>query len=78
VVKGEVELAVISPPAILAEPGAELVGILPAELQNYVVYTAGVSAATGEADAARALLRYLTTPEAMVVMKAKGLEPVVP
>lgn len=78
VAKGEVELAVISPPAILAEPGAELVGILPKELQQYVVYTAGVSAAAREADAGSALLKYLTTPAAMTVMKAKGLEPVVP
>ena len=78
VAKGEVELAVISPPAILAEPGAELVGILPKELQNYIVYTAGVSAAAKEADAAKALLKYLTTPAAMLVMTSKGLEPVVP
>jgi len=78
VAKGEVELAVISPPAILAEPGVELVGIMPKELQQYVVYTAGVSAAAKEADAAKALLKYLTTPAAMSVMKAKGLEPIVP
>ena len=78
VANGEVELAVISPPAILAEPGAELVGILPKELQNYVVYTAGVSATAKDADAAKALLKYLTTPAAMSVMKSKGLEPVAP
>jgi molybdate transport system substrate-binding protein len=78
VANGEVELAVISPPAILAEPGAELVGILPKELQNYVVYTAGVSAATKDADAAKVLIKYLTTPAAMSVMKSKGLEPVAP
>jgi molybdate transport system substrate-binding protein len=78
VAKGEVELAVISPPAILAEPGAELVGILPKELQNYVVYTAGISAATKAADAAKSLLKHLTAPAAILVMKAKGLEPVEP
>jgi molybdate transport system substrate-binding protein len=78
VARGEVELAVISPPAILAEPGAELVGILPKELQNYVVYTAGVSAGAKEADAAKALLMHLTTPAALSVMKSKGLEPVEP
>jgi len=78
VANGEVDLAVISPPAILADPGVELVGILPKELQHYVVYTAGVSAAAKEADAAKALLKYLTTPAAVSVMKSKGLEPVVP
>ncbi|MEO7726733.1 MAG: substrate-binding domain-containing protein [Burkholderiales bacterium] len=78
VAKGEVELAVISPPAILANPGVELVGLMPKELQQYVVYTAGVSAAAKDADAAKALLKYLTTPSAMLVMKTKGLEPIVP
>jgi molybdate transport system substrate-binding protein len=75
---GEVQLAVISPPAILADPGVELVGILPPELQNYVVYTAGISAASRDAGAGKALLAYLTTPKALAVMKAKGLEPVAP
>jgi molybdate transport system substrate-binding protein len=78
VAKGEVELAVISPPAILAEPGVELVGLLPKALQKYIVYTAGVSAASREADAAKAPLNFLTTPAAMSVMKSKGLEPVEP
>ena len=78
VASGEVELAVISPPAILAEPGAELVGILPKELQNYVVYTAGVGAAAKDADAAKALLEFLTTPAARSAMKSKGLEPALP
>ena len=75
---GEVELAVISPPAILADPGAALVGILPKELQSYVVYTGGVSTVARNTDAAQALLMYLTTPAAVLVMKARGLEPVVP
>jgi molybdate transport system substrate-binding protein len=69
---------VISIPTILAEPGAELVGTLPKELQHYVVYSAGISAAAKEADAAQALLKHLTTPAAMSVMNSKGLEPVAP
>jgi len=78
VAKGEVEMAVISIPVILAEPGAELVGLLPKELQHYVVYTAGVSAAAKQPDAAKALLKHLTTPAAISVMKSKGLEPATP
>jgi molybdate transport system substrate-binding protein len=78
VAKGDAELAVISPPAILADPGVEMVGLMPKELQHYVVYTAGVSAAAKDPDAAKALLSYLTTPAGMAVMKAKGLEPVLP
>ena len=36
--RGEVELAVITTPYIVLEPGAELVGPLPSDLQEYVVY----------------------------------------
>jgi molybdate transport system substrate-binding protein len=78
VARGEVELAVITAPFIVLEPGAELVGPLPEELQQYVVYTAGISAVTKQPDAARALIRHLTSAEAASVIKSKGLDPVAP
>jgi molybdate transport system substrate-binding protein len=78
VARGEVELAVITIPFVMLEPGAELVGPLPTELQQYIVYTAGVSAASQQGDAARALLRHLTSPAAATVIKANGLDPVAP
>lgn len=78
VARGEVELAVISIPFVFLEPGAELVGPLPGELQEYVVYTAGVSATARDAGAARALIRHLTSPDAAVVLRSHGLDPVAP
>ena len=78
VARGEVELAVISIPYIVVEPGAGLVGPMPAELQEYVVYTAGVSAATRDANAAGALVRHLTSPDAAVVLRSQGLDPTSP
>ena len=44
VAKGEVELGLIVITQILTTPGVELVGPLPAEIQSYVVFAAGVSA----------------------------------
>lgn len=76
VARGEVEIAVISIPFILVEPGAELVGPLPEELQQYVVYTAGVSAATEQPDAAKTFIKHLTSPAAASVIKSNGFEPV--
>ena len=38
------------------------VGSLPAELQSYVIFTAGVSASAKEPKAATALVDFLTTP----------------
>lgn len=76
VARGEVELAMISIPFIVLEPGADLVGPLPAELQQYVVFTAGISATAEQPGAARALIRHLTSPAASSVIKATGLDPV--
>jgi molybdate transport system substrate-binding protein len=59
----------------LAAPAAELVGPFPADLQWYLVLTAGVSTASKNADAAKALIRFLTSPAALPVLKANGMEP---
>ncbi|MBI2296454.1 MAG: substrate-binding domain-containing protein [Betaproteobacteria bacterium] len=75
VVAGEAELGVTGIGPILAAADAELVGALPPELQSYIVFTAGASAASKEPEAARALIRFLTAPAAAPVMKANGLEP---
>jgi molybdate transport system substrate-binding protein len=78
VVKDQAEIAVVPTPVILAEPGAELVGPLPPELQNWSVLSAGVGTAAKQPHAASALITFLTSPAAIAVMKAKGLEPVTP
>jgi molybdate transport system substrate-binding protein len=78
VARGEAEMAVVGAALIPMAPGAETVGWLPAELQSYVVFTGGVSAAAREPEAGKALLRFLTAPAAMAVFKANGLEPVAP
>jgi molybdate transport system substrate-binding protein len=74
VVKGEADLAITTVPSILAEPGVELAGRLPPELQTYVVYTAGVATASPNAAAATAFVKALTSPAAVQIMAAKGLD----
>jgi molybdate transport system substrate-binding protein len=75
VASGEVELAIGGIPSLLSAKGVQLVGLLPAELQNWFVNTAGVGATAKQPDAAKALIKHLTTPEAAAVIKAKGMEP---
>lgn len=75
VAAGEVELAIAGVPTLLSVKGVQVVGLLPAELQSWFVNTAGVSAAAKQPDAAKALIKYLATPEAAAVLKAKGMEP---
>ncbi|MEO7253995.1 MAG: substrate-binding domain-containing protein [Casimicrobium sp.] len=59
---------------ILAVPGATLVGPIPAEIQNYTVYAAGISATARDSAAARALLDTLSGTAARELLKAKGME----
>jgi molybdate transport system substrate-binding protein len=72
-VSGEADLALHQISEILAVPGAELVGPLPDEIQNWTVY-AGALASTGrEPAAAQALLDLLRGPAATELLRAKGM-----
>jgi molybdate transport system substrate-binding protein len=75
VAKGEAELGIHQISEILPVKGVTLVGPLPAEIQNYTVYAAGIGAHAKESDAAKALLKTLTSPAAAEVLKSKGMEP---
>jgi molybdate transport system substrate-binding protein len=75
VAAGDAELGFALTSILLSVPGVELAGLFPAELQNWFVNTAGVSTAAKQPDAAKAMIKHLTTPAAAAVIKAKGMEP---
>jgi molybdate transport system substrate-binding protein len=54
--------------------GAHLVGPLPAELINYVMYSAGFAPAA-ERSPGEAFIQFLASPEAVHIIRAKGMEP---
>ena len=56
----------------------EYVGPFPPELQHYNVFAAGVATAAEQPEAAKALIKFLRSPAAITVIKAKGLEPAIP
>jgi molybdate transport system substrate-binding protein len=76
IARGEAEIIVLTTASIVSAPGVELAGPLPAQLQSYVGFTAGIGAAAKEAEAARALVKFLTSEEAAPQLKAKGLDPI--
>ncbi len=75
VAAGEVDFVVTGLPPLVGKPNIEWLGLIPAELQSFVVFTAGLSVAAKEAEAGRALLAFFKTPAAVAVFKAKGLDP---
>src|SRR5438270_525544 len=67
IARGEAELGIHQISEILPVKGVVLVGPLPAEIQNYTVYAAAIGAQAKESDAAKALLKTLTSPAAAEV-----------
>jgi molybdate transport system substrate-binding protein len=75
VAEGEAEVGMQQIVAILPVKGAELVGPLPSALQNIIVYAAGLAPGSGQSGMARALIAFLAAPEAVRMIRAKGMEP---
>jgi molybdate transport system substrate-binding protein len=75
VASGDVEMGFNQTSEILAAQGVDLAGPLPAEIQNYSLFAAGIVESSKQADAAKALITFLSSPTASTVMKAKGFEP---
>ncbi len=75
VVSGEAELAIQQEPEVMSVDGVDLVGAPPGDFNNITTYAAGPGAGTTQAEAANALIKFLHTPEAQAVFKARGLKP---
>lgn len=75
VVRGEADIAVQQISELIAVEGAELVGPLPAELDQVTQFSMGAVAKANSVDIAKAMIAYLQSPEAQAVIKAKGLTP---
>jgi molybdate transport system substrate-binding protein len=75
VARGEAELGIQLISDIVSVPRAELLGPLPGDLQAMTDILAGVLKTAPEPDAARALLKFLTSSAAAPAIKAAGMEP---
>jgi molybdate transport system substrate-binding protein len=71
---GEAALGLQQTSELRAVAGVTFVGLLPAPIQNYTIYAAGIPTATRRADAGRTLLTFLRSEAAVPVMAAHGLD----
>ena len=71
---GEAEIGLQQVSELMSNPGVDVIGMLPAELQQITTYAAGITASAKEPEAAKALIKALTAPTAVAIYKAKGLD----
>jgi molybdate transport system substrate-binding protein len=74
-VSGQADIAINSKPELLSVPGVDVVGPLPGDMAFTVVYEAAVQTGAAQAEAAKTFVKYLKSPEAQAVFKAKGYDP---
>jgi molybdate transport system substrate-binding protein len=71
----EADLALHQISEIIAVKGAKLVGPLPAEIQNFTVYRAGLAAKSTTRTPAAAFIELMQSPAAKAILQDKGMEP---
>jgi molybdate transport system substrate-binding protein len=74
VARGDVEIGFNQVSEIIAVPDVDKVGPLPAEIQNYTLFAAGVIADSPAPSEARAFVQYISSADARSVWKAKGFD----
>lgn len=74
VVGGGADFGLTQITEILANPKLDFVGPLPADIQFYTNYAAGVMAASQHQDVGKELIAFLASPAAAAVMRSKGFE----
>lgn len=72
---GEADVGFQQASELLHAKGIRYLGPIPAELQNYTIYSAALHAGAVNADAARALLEALRSPTVQAIVRNSGMEP---
>lgn len=75
VARGEAELGFQQVSELLHLKGIEYLGPLPPDIQHVTVFSAGLHGKAAAPDAAKALIKFLASPEAAPVIRKTGMEP---
>src|SRR5262249_42666785 len=76
VARGEAEIGFQQVSELIHVPGISFVGTIPAEVQPAISFAGAVTKTTEQSEAASALLRFLTSPDAAPVITKAGLAPI--
>ena len=75
IASGEAEIGFQQVSELSHFPGIDYVGPLPADIQLFTTFSSGLMVAAKEAEAAKALVKFVTTPAAAAAYKKRGMEP---
>ena len=76
VARGEAEIGFQQVAELINVPGITFVGMIPAEVQPAVFFLGAITNAATQPEAAVALIRFLSSPEAAPVILRAGLTPI--
>jgi molybdate transport system substrate-binding protein len=71
---GEAELAVQQKPELLHVAGAEVIGLLPGDLNVVTEFAAAIMTGNKNGEAGKALIEMLQSPGATATFRSKGLD----
>ncbi len=76
VARGEAELGFQQVSELISIDGLDFLGELPAEVQQTIPFSAGITSNVKDQQAARDLIQYLASPEAAPIIKKTGMNPI--
>jgi molybdate transport system substrate-binding protein len=76
VAKGDAEIGFQQISELKPVQGIDIVGPLPADLQQFTVFSAGIATVSKEPDAGKALIKFLTSPDARDEIVKSGMDPI--
>jgi molybdate transport system substrate-binding protein len=72
---GEAAIGLQQVSELLTNPDVDVIGMLPGDLQQTTIYSAGVTTSAKQIEGAKAIIAAMAAPSAKPVYKAKGMEP---
>jgi molybdate transport system substrate-binding protein len=75
IANGEAELGFQQLSELIDQPGIQIAGPLPPEIQAVTIFSAGISTTSGDPEGAWALVTYLASPETADAKRRQGMEP---